>query len=353
MTRSLRFLAGPGAMAMVRRDGFDPAMIGAIAGASGGAKWLVLSQIDRVIINRVLPAMSGPVHLVGSSVGTWRFACYAQADPLRAIDRLEEAYLEQRYSEQPDVDEITDKSREILEQVLGSRGASEIVTHPVLRTSVITVRARSIAASERRHVLGTGLLLAASSNLVSRRSLGAFFVRSIFYDPRDLPPFFDARGFPLERTALTEDNLAASIRASGSIPLVLRGVRDIPGAPPGIYRDGGIIDYHLDLHTSPDGRLTLFPHFFGYLKPGWFDKKLPWRRHAPANIDRTIVVCPSESFVSRLPNRKVPDRTDFQTMSPELRRKAWRSVVAACRELADELNDVLDKDELPARLEPL
>ena len=40
-------------------------------------------------------------------------------------------------------------------------------------------------------------------------------------------------------------------------------------------------------------------------------------------------------------------------MSPELRRKAWRSVVAACRELADELNDVLDKDELPARLEPL
>ena len=353
MTRSLRFLAGPGAMATLQRDGFDPSMIGTIAGASGGAKWLVLSQIDRVIIERMLPAMSRPVHLVGSSIGTWRFACYAQSEPLKAIERFEEAYLEQRYSERPDVDEITDKSREILEHVLGDCGAREIVAHPVLLTSVITVRARSIAASEHPHILGAGLVLAASSNVVSRRSLGAFFVRSLFYDPRDVPPFFEARGFPLERTALTEDNVAASIRASGSIPLVLRGVRDIPGAPRGIYRDGGIIDYHLDLDTSPDGRLTLFPHFFGYLKPGWFDKKLPWRRHNPANIDRTLVICPAESFVNRLPNRKVPDRTDFQNMAPEARRKAWRSVVAACRELADELNDVLDKGELPARLEPL
>ena len=353
MANSLKFLAGPGALDLVRQQGFECALIGAVAGASGGAKWLVLSQLDRVIIDRVLPQLRAPVYLVGSSIGSWRFTCYAQDDPAAAIDRFEEAYLEQRYSERPDADEITARSAEILQHVLGADGAREIVAHRVLRTNVLTVRGRHLAASEWSPALGAGLALAATSNVVSRRSLGAFFVRGLFYDPRDLPPFFDERSFPIERTPLSERNLAASVRASGSIPLVLRGVRDIPDAPKGIYRDGGIIDYHLDLPTSPEGRLTLFPHFFPYLKPGWFDKKLSWRKHAGSNIDRTILICPSPEFVSRLPNGKVPDRTDFETMEPAHRRRAWRAVVAACRELADELADVLDKNALPARLEPL
>jgi hypothetical protein len=97
----------------------------------------------------------------------------------------------------------------------------------------------------------------------------------------------------------------------------------------------------------------LFPHFFEYLIPGWFDKKLTWRRPDPRHIDRTILICPSAEFVDALPNRKVPDRSDFETMSPELRVKVWRSAVAACERLAEELNDVLDKGQLPARLEPL
>jgi len=351
--RALRFKAGRVAFEEIRRHGFSADQIGTLAGASGGAKWLVLSQVDRVIIDRILPKLTAPVHLIGSSIGSWRFACYAQAAPLGALDRFEEAYLEQRYSERPDIDEISARSAEILQHVLGENGAAEIVNHPVLRTHVITVRARLLAASEWSPVLGAGLLLAATANLVSRKSLGALFIRSLFYDPRDLPPFFEVRGLPFERTALTEANLADSIRASGAIPLVLRGVRDIAGAPRGVYRDGGIIDYHLDLPTSQPGQWTLFPHFFPYLKPGWFDKRLPWRRHAPEHTDRTIVICPSDEFIARLPNRKVPDRTDFQTMSPELRRKVWRSVTEACRELADDLVTVLDKEGLPARLEAL
>ena len=353
MNKPLKFLAGPGAMRMVREHGFDVTQIGTIAGASGGAKWLVLSQIDRAVADRILPKLESPVHLVGSSIGTWRFACYAQRDPAGAIDRFEEAYLEQRYSDAPDITEITSKSREILDHMMGSDGPAQILSHPTLRTHVITVRSRMLAGSERTPVLGAGLIMAATGNMLSRRSLGLMFVRGLFYDSRDLPPFFDMRGFPLERTPLSTANLADSIRASGSIPLALHGVRDIEGAPPGIYRDGGIIDYHLDLPTSRDEKLTLFPHFFDFLKPGWFDKKLPWRRHRPENIDRTIVICPSPAFVAGLPNAKIPDRTDFQTMAPELRRKVWRSVVSACEALADDFVDVVDKGQLAERLEPL
>jgi hypothetical protein len=338
---------------MICSDGFNAGMIGAIAGASGGAKWLVLSQLDRVITQRIIPSLDAPIHLIGSSIGSWRFCCYAQDDPTAAIERFETAYLEQRYSKNPDTEEISEKSREILYDILGPDGIEQIVTHPVLRLHVLTVRARLTAASDKRSILGASLLLAATANIVSRRSLGVFFARSLFFDPRDLPPFYDVGGFPLERTRLSADNLVESVLASGAIPLVLNGVPDIPGAPPGMYRDGGIIDYHLDLPTSPPGKITLFPHFFDQLIPGWFDKKLPWRRHTPANIDRTLVVSPSPEFIASLPNSKIPDRTDFTTMSPELRRKVWRSVVSACEALAEDFEKVIDTDQLRGRLEPL
>ena len=283
---SLVFKAGPGAYEDLRRRGFSAERIGTIAGASGGAKWLVLSQLDRVIIESILPKATGPVHLLGSSIGAWRFTCYAQADPLRALERFEAEYLSQTYSENPDADEITTRSREILQEMVGERGAHEIVENPKLRMHVMTVRSRFLTASDSRPLLGAGLLMAMTANAISRRALGAFFARALFYDPRDLPPFYNATGFPLDRIPLTADNLLEAVVASGSIPLVLNGVRDIPGAAPGTYRDGGIIDYHLDLPTSDPDRLTLFPHFFDWMKPGWFDKHLNWRRHDPAHTDR-------------------------------------------------------------------
>ena len=104
---------------------------------------------------------------------------------------------------------------------------------------------------------------------------------------------------------------------------------------------------------SSPGRFTLFPHFFEQLIPGWFDKKLTWRRPQPQHVDRVILICPSAEFIDGLPNGKIPDRSDFTTMSPELRGKVWKSTVAACEQLAEELNDVLDKDQLPARLQAL
>lgn len=352
-TGPLRFRAGPGAYHEIRQRGFAEERIGTIAGASGGAKWLVLSQLDRVITERVLPKLAGPVHLLGSSIGAWRFACYAQSAPLAALERFEAAYVEQRYSARPTAAEVSGKTREILAHVLGESGTAEIISHAHFRSHILTVRSRLLTSSDYRPALWSGLFAAALANSVSRRTLGAFFTRSLFYDPRDLPPFYNATGFPLERIALTADNLVDAVIASGSIPTVLTGVRDIPGAPAGVYRDGGIIDYHLDLPLGEPDRLTLFPHFFDRLIPGWFDKGLRWRRHNPLHTDRTLLISPSAEFISRLPGGKVPDRTDFVRLTEPQRIDVWQRAIAACRELADDLNDVLDGDRLAARLEPL
>ena len=352
-TQNLVFRAGPGAFESIRKHGFAPDRIGTLAGASGGAKWLILSQLDRVVVGSILPRLSGPVHLIGSSIGAWRFACYGQADPIAAIDRFEEAYIEQSYSAEPDSAEITARSREILRTVLAGNAVQEILQNTLLRTHVMTVRARHLVASENRYLLSLGLLAAAAFNAASRRTLGLFFERALFYDSRDLPPFYDVAGFPIQRVPLTADNLGEAVVATGSIPLVLEGVRDIAGASRGVYRDGGVIDYHLDLpHSDPD-RLTLFPHFFDRIVPGWFDKKLTWRRPHPAHIERTILVSPSRDFVAALPGAKIPDRTDFRRYRPDERIRTWRRVIAECEALADELHDVIETGQLEARLQPL
>ncbi|MBT8091997.1 MAG: patatin-like phospholipase family protein, partial [Gammaproteobacteria bacterium] len=267
----MTFKAGAGALQSIKKHGFDVGSIGTIAGASGGAKWLVLSQLDRAILGNLAPRMQGPVHLIGSSIGSWRFSCYAQNDPGAAIDRLERAYLDQTYSESPDIHEITARSREILDYVLGERGAAEILGNPLFRMHVMAVRSRAFGASDNRVTLAASMLLAAAMNAVSRRTLGLFFERALFFDDRDVPPFFDLTGFPLQRIRLVEENLADAVIATGSIPLVLTGVRNIHGATRGTYRDGGIIDYHLDLPHSSRERMTLFPHFYDRIVPGWFD----------------------------------------------------------------------------------
>ena len=350
---SLTFKAGAGALESIRKHGLDISSIGTMAGASGGAKGLVLSQLDRASIETIVPKLSGPVHLIGSSIGSWRFACYAQADPRAAIERFESLYLSQTYSEKPDVAEITAKSREILEGVLGVSGVEEILTNPVFRMHVMAVRSRHVLASENRAVLGLALVVTALLNAVHRSTLGWSFERALFYDKRDVPPFFDVTGFPLQTIEMTADNLADAVVATGSIPLVLSGVRDIAGARPGVYRDGGVIDYHLDLPHSARERLTLFPHFYGRIVPGWFDKRLKWRRPEAGNVDCTILVSPSDEFVASLPNRKIPDRSDFVNYEPAERERIWRQCVAACEAMAEEFVNVIEKDQLAARLEPL
>jgi hypothetical protein len=87
--------------------------------------------------------------------------------------------------------------------------------------------------------------------------------------------------------------------------------------------------------------------------PGWFDKRLKWRRPQPGNVDRTILISPSDEFVAGLPNGKIPDRSDFVNYQPAERVHIWKQCVAACEAMADEFIEVIEKDQLAARLEPL
>lgn len=322
-----------------------------MAGASGGAKWLVLGGLDRALATHFIARRREKLFLLGSSIGAWRSCCHAQHDPLAAFERFERAYLAQRYSSKPSAAEVSRGTQGILDALLGAHGTTEILSHPLLRLNVVAVRAKHLAAVETSWVQQLGLGLAALGNLVSRRTLGLFFERFLFHDPRDKAPFMDDRLLSSQPVALTADNLAPAVMASGAVPLVLQGVPSIPGAPPGVFRDGGIVDYHFDCPLSGDDGLVLYPHFYPYLVPGWFDKQLPWRRAGLRALDRTVILCPSEAFVAALPGGKIPDRKDFWAFDDEERLRRWRIAIAAARQLGEEFAALVENDGLPARAE--
>lgn len=342
---ALTIHAGPAARAVLLERGLERDAFSTLVGASGGPKWLVLAGLDRMLARWLVAGRSAPLDAVGSSIGAFRHACFAQRDPHGALDRFEAAYISQTYETKPSAREVTDESRRILDILLGSHGAREILTNESFCTHVIAVRSRSVVASESRPVLTGGLGMAAAANAVSRRLLGLFFTRAVFAVGA---PALRFHGFGTTEHTLDEANLRDALIASGSIPLVMEGVRGIAGVPPGVYRDGGIIDYHFDFGFETRPGLILYPHFFDRITPGWFDKALTYRRPRGMALDRTVLLSPSSAFVAQLPGGRIPDRNDFARMKTADRQRAWREVVARSRALGDELGSLVESGPLAA-----
>ena len=56
------------------------------------------------------------------------------------------------------------------------------------------------------------------------------------------------------------------------------------------------------------------------------------------------MVSPSKTFVASLPHGKIPDRSDFKSMSYEERLAYWRTCIDRSRELADDFIALRDGD---------
>ncbi|HEB91766.1 MAG TPA: hypothetical protein ENI85_19480 [Deltaproteobacteria bacterium] len=351
-SRHLVVRAGTVAAARLRAEGFRPELVDTLVGASGGPKWLVLRHLDDVLAERVVRDRSTPLDTLGSSIGSFRHACLAQSDPRAATARFAAHYVGQVYSSRrPTMEEISRESERILEGFLGPKGTGEIVSNPIVRSHVIATRPRRKDGRDRGLAFQAELAWAATLNLLSRRLLENAFSRVLFEtgDPAGGGIAFD--DFGTERTRLSEANLRQALLASGSIPLVMAGVRSVDGVR-GTLFDGGIIDYHFDFRFRRRKGLVLFPHFFDRITPGWFDKALPWRRPAARDLEDVVMVAPSDEFVASLPGGRVPDRNDFLELDTRERIRRWNDVMDRCRILADEFNDLLEGDRLAEAIEP-
>lgn len=332
-------LAGAGAAKRIREEGLRQELFSTLVGASGGPKWLAISQLDRVLIGEFFRDRREPIATLGSSIGSFRNMCYAMDDAMGALERLEYGYIHQTYATaKPTPAEITATGGKILSDVLGADGARQVAENPLWHSHFVTVRGRGPLASERRALLLPALLASALANMVSRRHLSAFWDRVVFHSGE--APAVHFNSLATINTRLTAENVCPAVLASGSIPVVMAGVRDPQGAPAGNYRDGGITDYHFDLRFQQPPGLALYPHFFPYLVPGWFDKTLAWRRVRGAALHNTLLIAPSPAWVAKLPYGKIPDRDDFYKLSEQERLHYWNTVVDAGRQVAEDFHEI-------------
>jgi hypothetical protein len=360
--------AGPRALAAIRERGLRAVDVGIVPGAAGGPKALGLAGLDLALFGDWFAAAPRARHLIGASIGAWRFAAACLPDPVAGLRELSRLYAEQRYPPRPGAALVTRKVREMLAALFDGH-EQDILSSPGYRLHILAVRGRGLLGGDAvlRRTVGFGA--AAVANLAGRRHLRHFLERTLFHDARGRPPFledaavagdllpasgaaplrFDA--FRTHAVALDRDNLREALVASAAIPMVIEAVPDIARAPAGVYWDGGLIDYHLHLPYSRSPDLVLYPHFTDRIVPGWLDKALPWRRAHGAWLDNVVLVSPSREYLAALPFGKLPDRGDFKRFESDYgaRLAYWRRAIAESARLGDAFLAFAERPD-PARI---
>jgi len=351
MTQSpfpLDIYAGPSAFRQLQEQGWNIDLFGLLLGASGGPKWLSLCQLDMALNETLLSQLKTPLVALGSSIGCWRHAYLAQANPQAAMEAFLDPYIHQTYETKPTTREVSEVTRTMLDDLLGREGKASILEERRLKTRIVTARAPAQVSPAHPVRVGTHMLSAATGNAVNRNRLQKHFQRVVFHSgetPEDMLPI---AGFNTVAVPLSESTIAPAIHASSSIPAVLTGESNIAGAPEGHYWDGGIIDYHFDLKTYSGEKLVLYPHFTQTITPGWFDKMHKRRHLDPRQIDKLVLIAPSQRFVAKLPHGKIPDRSDFTKFSTDMRQRYWQTVVERGTQLAEAWLKVVN-DSNPVR----
>lgn len=348
--QAIDIYAGRDAYRHIENHGLKPADVHTIIGASGGPKWFVLSHLDRYLTRHWLPQIDHQLELIGSSIGAFRMAAYAGKDPHQAIEQLEQHYSNQRYSGKPTAKEV---SRSVVETLDAFTREDDVDAHINRKLHIIAARTKGLCSFENKLVQSLGLAAIVGGNYLSRDTLPASFDRVIFQSEGGKLPVTEWDKFKTSKVALTKANYRSALMASGAIPIVIEGVKNPSGAPKGLYRDGGMVDYHFDLPIKPKQGIALYPHFSPTLKPGWFDKSIASRKVSAENYSHTLLVCPGQAFIDTLPYQKIPDRKDFETMDTETRIKAWHKAIDQCKLIAEAFDDWCSKGAPINRVKPI
>jgi hypothetical protein len=363
---ALTFHAGPLALARIRERGLQAADVAVVPAAAGGPKGLVFRALDQWVFGTWFPGAPRERTLIGASIGAWRMAAACQRDPVRAFARLGELYSGQRYgSTKPSRQEIGHVVHGLLDEFVRGH-EDDILSHPHYRLHVLAVRGRrALETPGHGRAELRGFAAAALRNALSRTRLASLVERTILADARAdagwlREPFDD---FTTHFAPLRRANLLPALLASGTLPMLMAPVRNIPGAPPGHYWDGGIVDYHLALPyvrlaSWRPGDIVFYPHFSEHVVPGWLDKSLPWRRLARSAqrgwLDNVLIVAPSRAFLGRMPRGKLIDRSDFQHygLDHDARIRAWSRAMGEGERLRDALAAFVERPDV-AQIQPI
>lgn len=352
----IKIKAGKRVYDIIKDGGFNLNSISTYFGAAVGPRWLIASGFDLTLLKGGFLGRSRALHLIGSSAGAWRFAAWMQPQAIQSYRKLLDAYINTRYSRKDNPQSVLEKFTGLINEYLEDDALSFALANKKYRLAIITARARGLVSFENHWLQKTGLVSCFLLNYFSRDNIYHFAERVVFYDGYK-PPFFCLQPqFRGSFVRLNEINFKYAVMASGAIPLVVAGVHNIYGAPRGVYRDGGLLDYHLaHQFAAKENEIVLFFHHQERIIPGWLDKNLKKRATDSETLSNVLMVLPAESFIKTLPGEKVPDRTDFLTYidDQDSRIKNWYKAVELSAPLGEEFLELVESGKIKDMVERL
>jgi len=348
--------AGKRAYEIIRDGGFHFDRVTTYFGPATGPRWLIASGFDLALLKSDLLGRHNSIHLVGSSAGAMRFAAWLQPEPEKSYRTLMENYIGMTYTRNDTPATVLESLVNLANNYIEDDALSFALANKKYRLAVITARARNLVASELKYVQNLGLGICFLFNAINRSYIHDFAERVVFYNGPTPPRFCLLPDYRGRYIRLNEINFKYAVMASGAIPLVVAGIKDIYGAPSGIYRDGGLIDYHLThnyARTNED--IILFFNHQERIIPGWLDKKLSYRRPKEEILDNVVMIYPTETFIAGLPGGKIPERDDFAKFidNPSARIKNWWRAVELAQPLGEEFLELVESNKIKAVVEKI
>jgi hypothetical protein len=341
--------AGKRAYEIIRDGGFHFDRVTTYFGPATGPRWLIASGFDLTLLKNEILGRSKSVHLVGSSAGAMRFAAWLQPEPEKSYRTLMENYIGITYTRKDTPATVLESLVNLANTYIENDALSFALVNKKYRLAIITARARNLVASELKWIQQMGIGICFLFNAINRSFIHDFAERVVFYNGPKPPHFCLLPDYRGRFIRLNEINFKYAVMASGAIPLVVAGIKDIYGAPSGTYRDGGLIDYHLTHnYARTDDDITLFFNHQKRIIPGWLDKKLSYRRPTEDILDNVLMINPTDTFIAGLPGGKIPERDDFSTFidTPAARIKNWRRAVELAQPLGEEFLELVESNKI-------
>ncbi|RZJ22558.1 MAG: patatin-like phospholipase family protein [Acinetobacter sp.] len=349
---SLNIRAGKLAHQLIEKEGLQANFVDIVPGAAGGPKGIGIQGLDQAIFGDFLAQAPQRRTLIGSSIGSWRFASIAAWGAKEGTERLAELYTNLYFHKKMTRQEVGNICRDMLIDLVQGK-EQQMVEHPDYHLAVISIKAQHIFQSDKSLPLLASVAGIIGSNALARKH-NRLFMQRVISQPEMGTQFKVHDEFTTHYQPLNLNNVTSWLMASASIPGVMAAIRDIPDAPKGSYRDGGLIDYHLDLPFQSQG-IVLYPHFSDSITPGWFDKMLKKRKASPENQARTLLLSPSIEYLQSLPLGRLPDRKDFtlKGLDQKQRIRMWNQSVAESQRLGDEFLEMVEKQNFPQLMQDL
>ncbi|KAI9347998.1 hypothetical protein DFJ73DRAFT_836164 [Zopfochytrium polystomum] len=280
--------------------------------------------------------LSNEKWLAGASTGALRFVALitslvSEAD---ASDQLKEHFCEMTYRI-GDTPAILRGMMEACYRIcLPPSHIDAVLNHPTLRLAIFVAQVNPRYADYPEWRFKCLAAWYAARHVFDTTKVAEMLSRVCFYSGDEAPEFLaDGLGGKesVRFVKLTRDNIYEVLHATTCVPYVQEHCTHITGVGTGLFFDGALTDFSMNTHlTSPSHPGLLLSDSLTRLslRPTVFDSYTPWRAPPAALFTHASVVCPTQAFVDRLPDRKLPHIRDWFNPSyiafPESRKRNWR-----------------------------